>query len=99
MAISAVAAAISTATAAVGCTCSLGQYCAHFLITTAMGAALNALTPKPKAPGAVGSQGYSLSGQSGSALDHQIVYGEARVGGVVSMMPLLGVTMSSCIVS
>jgi hypothetical protein len=47
-----------------------------------MGAALNALTPKPKAPGAVGSQGYSLSGQSGSALDHQIVYGEARVGGV-----------------
>ena len=82
MAISAVAAAISTATAAATGALFFGSIAAHFLITTAMGAALNALTPKPKAPGAVGSQGYSLSGQSGSALDHQIVYGEARVGGV-----------------
>jgi hypothetical protein len=90
MAISAVAAAISTGVTALSGGALIGGFLVggagtlftHFLVTTAMGAALNALTPKPKAPGAVGSQGYSLSGQSGSALDHQIVYGEARVGGV-----------------
>lgn len=81
MAISAIAAAISTATAAATGALFFGSIAAHFLITTAMGAALNALTPKPKAPGSAGSQGYSLSGQSGAALDHQIIYGEARVGG------------------
>lgn len=81
MAISAVAAAISTATAAATGALFFGSIAAHFLITTAMGAALNALTPKPKLS-AAGSQGYSLRGESGSALDHQIVYGEARVGGV-----------------
>ena len=84
MAVSAVAAAISTAAGVATGTIAftLSAIATSFLVTTAMGAALNALTPKPKAPGAVGSQGYSLSGQSGSALDHQIVYGEARVGGV-----------------
>jgi hypothetical protein len=81
MAISAVAAAISTATAAATGALFFGSIAAHFLITTAMGAALNALTPKPKAPGDAAAQGYSLSGQSGAALDHQIIYGEARVGG------------------
>lgn len=79
MAISAIVAAISTATAAIGGTLFFGSIAAHFLITTAMGAALNALTPKPKLGG---SRGYSLRGESGSALDHQIIYGEARVGGV-----------------
>jgi hypothetical protein len=49
--------------------------------STAMGAALNALTPKPKIGGA-GAGGYSINGANGSALDHQIIYGEARVGGV-----------------
>jgi hypothetical protein len=57
-----------------------GTLFTHFLVTTAMGAALNALTPKPKL--GAGSRGYSLRGESGAALDHQIVYGEARVGGV-----------------
>jgi len=83
MAISAVVAAVSTASVAF--TVGFATFSAaatYFLVTTAMGVALNALTPKPKAPGAIGSQGYSLSGQSGSNLDHQIVYGEARVGGV-----------------
>ena len=81
MAISAVAAAISTAT--VGFTTGafiMGSWITHFLVTTALGAALNALAPKPKF--STGSGGYSLGGQSGAALDHQIIYGEARVGGV-----------------
>lgn len=57
----------------------LGAAATNFLITTAMGAALNALTPKPN----VGStRGYSLAGESGPALDHQIIYGRTRVGGV-----------------
>lgn len=90
MAITAIVAAISTATAVAGAGsiaaftfagyAGFAAVAASFLVTTAMGAALNALTPKPKL--GAGSQGYSLSGQSGSALDHQIVYGEARVGGV-----------------
>lgn len=86
MAVSAVIAAVSTGVtalaggtflgiAAIGLTGAIG----HFLITTAMGAVLNALSPKPS----IGtSQGYSINGESGSALDHQIVYGRVRVGGV-----------------
>jgi hypothetical protein len=38
------------------------------------------LTPKPSL-GAT-SRGYSIAGESGAALDHQIIYGEVRVGGV-----------------
>jgi hypothetical protein len=53
---------------------------ASFLVSTAMGAALNALAPKP--PTASATRGYSLSGESGAALDHQIIYGETKVGGV-----------------
>lgn len=53
---------------------------ASFLVSTAMGAALNALTPKPNL--GVSAGGYSLAGESGSALDHQIIYGRTRVGGV-----------------
>jgi hypothetical protein len=86
MAVSAVMAAVSTgaaalaggafmSVAAIGLTGAFG----HFLISTAMGAALNALTPKPSMGS---SRGYSISGESGAALDHQIIYGEARVGGV-----------------
>lgn len=86
MAVSAIMGAISTGAAALGLTATVGGFLGmglfgHFLVTTAMGAALNALTPKPKAPDLSGSQGYSLSGSSGAALDHQIIYGEARVGG------------------
>jgi hypothetical protein len=80
MAISALAAAVSTGvTAFTGGAFILGTAFKHFLVTTAMGAALNALTPKPK----VGrGGGYSLQGESGAALDHQIIYGETKVGGV-----------------
>jgi len=80
MAVSAVMAAISTATTvAFGGTLFFGSILGHFLVTTAMGAALNALTPKPSF--SAGQQGYSLRGESGAALDHQVIYGEARVGG------------------
>lgn len=93
MAISAIMGAISTAGAVLGTAGGLAAFsflgfqglagvAARFLVTTAMGAALNALAPKPKAPTISGSQGYQINGASGSALDHQIIYGEARVGGV-----------------
>lgn len=86
MAVSIVMAAASTATvaatgvgmmsiAALGLTGLVG----HFLIATAMGAALNALAPKPNLGS---SRGYSLKGESGSALDHQVVYGKTKIGGV-----------------
>lgn len=57
-----------------------GAAATNFLISTALGAALNALTPKPSFSAAAGS-GFSINGESGAALDHQIVYGEVRVGG------------------
>ena len=50
----------------------------HFLVTTALGTALNALTPKPSIGG---NRGYQVT-QTGSALDHQIIYGKVKVGGV-----------------
>ena len=74
-----VMAAISTGVAAATGTLMLGSVVSHFLISTAMGAALNALTPKPNMGG---TRGYSISGESGAALDHQIIYGRTRVGGV-----------------
>lgn len=79
MAVSAVVAALSTGVGVVAGTVALSSALTYFLVSTAMGAALNALTPKPTVTGA---GGYSLQGQSGAALDHQIIYGETRVGGV-----------------
>ncbi len=55
-----------------------GTLMTHFLVTTALGAALNALTPKPSFSGT--NRGYQVT-QNGSALDHQVIYGEAKVGG------------------
>ena len=46
----------------------------------ALGLALNALTPKPKASGA--NRGYQVN-TGGSALDHPIIYGKMRVGGAI----------------
>lgn len=56
-----------------------GTLLTHFLVTTALGAALNALSPKPSSSSGAG--GYTVT-QSGSALDYQIIYGKARVGPV-----------------
>jgi hypothetical protein len=80
MAISAGMALLSTATVALGVAApifGLGLV-GHFLVTTAIGAAINALTPKPSS---AAPSGYNVT-QTGSALDHQIVYGEAKVAGV-----------------
>src|SRR6056297_1468721 len=51
-----------------------------FLARTAIGIALNALTPKPKTAGS--NRGYQVTTR-GSALDHQIIYGRVRTGGVI----------------
>lgn len=90
MAVSAVMAAVSTGVAAatggalmtVGFLTSMGigALAQNFLISTAMGAALNALSPKPQTASA--TRGYSIAGESGAALDHQIIYGTSKVGGV-----------------
>ena len=65
-----------------------GTLVSHFLITTAMGAALNALTPKPSMSSNAftgsneANMGYQISTR-GAALDHQIIYGQTRVGGAI----------------
>lgn len=89
MAVSAVMAAVSTGVTALSGGALMGGFLlgagmagtlmTNFLVSTAMGAALNALTPKPNLGG---TRGYSISGESGAALDHQIIYGRTRVGGV-----------------
>lgn len=78
MAVAAVMGAVSATTATLAGTAIGASFFTHFLITTAMGAALNALSPKPS----VGTGGYSIAGESGAALDHQIIYGKTKVGGV-----------------
>lgn len=68
---------------AFGVTLAAGSFAATalgFLSQAAIGFAINALTPKPKVEGA--NRGYQVNTR-GSALDHQIIYGEARVGGVI----------------
>lgn len=51
-----------------------------FLVRAAVGIALNALVPKPKTQGA--NRGYQVTTR-GSALDHQVIYGTMRTGGVI----------------
>lgn len=88
MAISAAAALVSTvATAVIGGTAALigTSLVTHFLVTTAMGAALKALTPKPSfsfSGSNAANRGYQIT-QRGAATDHQVIYGQTRVGGVV----------------
>ena len=50
-----------------------------FLLSVATNVLLGALSPKPSAPAGSGYQ----TNAGGSALDHQIIYGKARVGGVI----------------
>jgi hypothetical protein len=89
MAISALVAAVSTGvavgTAAIAGTAftfaglaGFAAVAASFAVGTAMGAALNALAPKPNMSQ---TRGFGINGESGAALDHQIIYGERRVGG------------------
>ena len=85
MAISAVGAALSTAATAYtigfASTTAMTQY---FLMTTAMGAALNALAPKPNIPSGsnTANRGMQISTR-GARQDHQIIYGQTRIGGAV----------------
>jgi hypothetical protein len=46
-----------------------------------LGAAMKALTPKPRAT-SVANRGYQVNSR-GAALDHQIIYGEVRTGGAI----------------
>lgn len=85
MAISAGMALISTAAGVAVGTIAVSSAFTYFLVTTAMGAVLNALTPKPSMGGLAGSSG----GQSGYRVtstspvaDHQIIYGKTKVAGV-----------------
>lgn len=60
---------------------SLGVF-SSFLVRAALGVALNALTPKSRPPQvSSASNGYRVTA-NGANLDHQIVYGEVRCGGV-----------------
>jgi len=53
-----------------------------FLTQAAIGLALNALAPKPSSESKAGIGGYRLNGKR-SNLDHQVIYGETRVGGAI----------------
>ena len=55
----------------------LSPMLSHFVVTTALGAAIRALTPRPSG----GNTGYKVT-QIGSAVDHQVIYGKTKVGGV-----------------
>ena len=68
-----------SAAAGFGFSMTLGAFGTKFLVSTAIGAAINALTPKPTTPGAAG---YTVTAR-GSNLDHQIIYGQTRVAGAV----------------
>lgn len=81
MAVSAVGALISTVSYSTAAGFAFAGFSA-FATNFVLGAALNALTPKPSIGQAGASRGYQVNTR-GSALDHQIIYGEVRVGGAV----------------
>jgi len=86
MAVFAAAGAIgSTVLGTVGITAAattFGAIAVGFLTQAAVGLALNALAPKPSSESKAGIGGYRLNGRQ-PALDHQIIYGETRVGGAI----------------
>lgn len=65
-----------------------------FAISAAMGFVSTALAPKPKKPRV--TEGGFVSNNLGSALDHAIVYGQTKVGGVVFMLQQV-IMKPSCI--
>ena len=83
MAISAGAALLSTAvTWATGGALIGASLLTHFAVSTALGAALNALSPKPSSAADSSTQGYETN-TLGSASDAAIIYGQVKVGGVI----------------
>jgi len=97
MAVFTAAAAIGSAVlGAVGITAvgvTFATVAVGFLAQAAIGLALNALAPKPKRPslstGTRTNRGYTVN-QRGAALDHQVIYGRARVGGVIVFQSTTG---------
>lgn len=73
---------IAAFSAAASTTVAMGAaaFWSAFAVNMALGLALKSLTPKPKLSGA--NRGYQVNAR-GSALDHQIIYGKMRVGGVI----------------
>jgi hypothetical protein len=56
----------------------MSTFMSTLLVNTAMGLAMRALAPSMPA----GAGGVQISGATGSAVDHPIIYGRAKVGGV-----------------
>lgn len=91
MAVSAVVALASSATAAFTGTLmtaafGMSAFMTTFAVNFAIGAALKALSPKPSLNGLGNGQGANRGYQvnsRGSALDHQVIYGRVRVGGAI----------------
>ncbi len=79
MAVSAIAALASTVSYTAAAGFAFAGW-STFALNFALGAALKALSPKPSISGA--NRGYQVNTR-GSALDHQIIYGEVRVGGAI----------------
>ena len=71
-----VLAAVNLSTAYLGVLAAVGA-ATHLVL----GAAMRALMPKPRAT-SVANRGYQVNAR-GSALDHQIIYGQVRTGGVI----------------
>ena len=65
-----------------GATTAFGMMASHFLVTTAIGAAINALTPKPSFASAQAAAGGYTTTVTRSNASHQIIYGRTKVGGV-----------------
>jgi len=80
------ASAFGAAIGIAGVTGTLALAAIGLATNVVLGMALNALTPKPSlgggASGAAAVRGYQVNSK-GSALDHQIIYGKVRVGGVI----------------
>ena len=57
-----------------------GSLMTHFLVSVALGAALQALAPKPTVSGA--NRGYQTNA-IGPAQDHSVIYGRMKVGGAI----------------
>ena len=57
-----------------------GSLMTHFLVSVALGVALQALAPKPTVSGT--NRGYQTN-SIGPAQDHQIIYGKMKVGGAI----------------
>ena len=76
----------ATAAIAVGTAAYYAAYVVGYLALTAVTSVImKALAPKPSAQsaaGGAGARGYTVNSQ-GSAQDHQIIYGEVKVGGAI----------------